>query len=635
MDGLSVTYRKSEKFKKLRQRSRGTLAVLLAGALASSLTAGGSGARPPARRSATQVSFSTWYAPYVDATLPPEYPSADPNTNPSHQSLFGFVVAAARRSCTPSWGTYYSLSSIETSQLRLGSILSRMRAEGEEPIVSFGGEANQPLADACGSISELTTAYERVIDTYDLHVLDFDIEGAAQSDTAALARQAQAIHAVQRRAAAAGHPLGVWLTLPVTTTGMLPVAEQVVNTMLNFGVGLAGVNLMTMYFSPSPGDGVPMLDAVERALTASNAQLQKLFTGHGITLGAARAWRHMGATVQIGQAATPGQAFTVADAQGLVTFAKDHGLGRVSDWSANQDAPCAAASKPRDSGYSSSCSGVAQTTGEFGRTFAQLSGLARATTLLHATTPSSADPSSTTTITSGSGSGSTSGSASTLPPVKGTASAWSSTTAYRAGALVTYESHEYEAMWWSRDEVPTPSPPHPWDSPWQLLATTTRKTTASPTTTTTTTTPTSPTTTSVPPQPTATVTGSYPAWSPSVPYRADYKVIEGGDVYQAKWWNEGVNPKLQVASSWVTPWSLVGPAASSAAPWTPPTLPAGTYPAWSPSATYVAGDHILFQGVPYQAKWWNEDQSPASEASGSSGSPWKPLFSIPGEPSTA
>ncbi len=507
------------------------------------------------------------------------------------------------------------------------------RASSPSPLVSFGGEANRPLADACTSVSTLTTAYEQVVDTYDLHVLDFDIEGAAQGQTAALTRQAQAIHLVQARAAAAGHPLGVWLTLPVATTGMLPVAEQVVNTMLNGGVDLAGVNLMTMYFSPSPGDGAPMLAAVEGALTASDAQLQKLFAAHGIALGAAQVWRHMGATVQIGQEGVPGQAFTVADAQGLVTFAEDHGLGRVSDWSANQDAPCASASSPSFGGYSNFCSGVAQTTGEFGRTFAQLSGLATATTLLHATTASSTEPNGATTVSSGSGS--TSGSPSALRPVTGTASTWSATTAYRAGALVTYESHEYEAKWWSRGEVPTPAPPHPWDTPWQLLATTTRKTIAPPASTTTTTVPTSPTTTSVPPAPVATVTGSYPAWSPSVPYRADYKVVAGGDVYEAKWWNKGVDPTLQVTSSWGSPWSLVGPAAPSAAPWTPPTVPAGTYPAWSPTATYVAGDRILFQGAPYQAKWWNEDQSPAGEAAGPSGSPWKPLFSIPGEPTTA
>jgi chitodextrinase len=63
-----------------------------------------------------------------------------------------------------------------------------------------------------------------------------------------------------------------------------------------------------------------------------------------------------------------------------------------------------------------------------------------------------------------------------------------------------------------------------------------------------------------------------------------------------------------------------------------PTLPAGTYPAWSNSHQYQEGDKVLYQGLPYEAKWANQGDSPASQASDPSGSPWKALYSIPGEP---
>jgi chitinase len=66
-----------------------------------------------------------------------------------------------------------------------------------------------------------------------------------------------------------------------------------------------------------------------------------------------------------------------------------------------------------------------------------------------------------------------------------------------------------------------------------------------------------------------------------------------------------------------------------------PTLPAGTYPAWSVGTQYAVGDRVLYQGLPYQAKWINQGTSPASESTDPSGSPWKALYSIPGEPSGA
>lgn len=447
-----------------RMRTRSLLVVPLLMALGAPAA--------PARATTAPLGPTTWYAPYVDATLPPEYPSADTSANPARQTAFGFVVAASAGSCAPSWGTFYGLSGIDRSQLALGSVLSAMRAEGEVPIVSFGGEANQSLADACTSASALTAAYAQVVAAYHLRVLDFDIEGAAQGRTGALARQARAIHALQARAGASGGRLGVWLTLPVATTGMLPVAEHVVDAMLNGGVDLSGVNLMTMYFSPSPGDGAPMLSAVEGALTASNRQLRRLFAAHGIPLGTAQVWAHMGATVQIGQASVPDQAFTVADARGLVGFASAHGLGRVSDWSANQDAPCGSASAPSVGGYSNLCSGVVQAAGQFGTTFARLTGSATATRLLHPRSASSVQPPAPSR-SAGRGAAPPRTPPPRAPrrPVAGSYPAWSPSDPYPAGAKVVAGGEVYAAKWWNRGVDPTTPAAHPWDTPWKPLFT--------------------------------------------------------------------------------------------------------------------------------------------------------------------
>ena len=59
-----------------------------------------------------------------------------------------------------------------------------------------------------------------MIDRYDARTVDFDIEGAALADVAANTRRALAIAQLARAAADDGHPLRVWLTLPVSPAGL-------------------------------------------------------------------------------------------------------------------------------------------------------------------------------------------------------------------------------------------------------------------------------------------------------------------------------------------------------------------------------------------------------------------------------
>jgi chitinase len=127
----------------------------------------------------------------------------------------------------------------------------------------------------------------------------------------------------------------------------------------------------------------------------------------------------------------------------------------------------------------------------------------------------------------------------------------------------------------------------------------------------------------------------YPQWSASASYPLGYKVVENGEIYQAKWYNSGDDPSAQVQYSWQTPWELLGPVVPGGGQAALPTLPAGTYPAWSVDTQYQAGDKVLYQGLPYAAKWSNQGVSPATQSTDSSGSAWKALYTIPGEPSGA
>lgn len=120
-------------------------------------------------------------------------------------------------------------------------------------------------------------------------------------------------------------------------------------------------------------------------------------------------------------------------------------------------------------------------------------------------------------------------------------------------------------------------------------------------------------------------TSPYPIWSTSNAYLEGTKVVWHGNVYEAKWWTQGDMPDNPVLQTWETPWQLIGPVLPGEKPVPQATLPAGTYPEWSGATTYDTGQRVLFKGVPYQAKWWNQGQSPAASSSNAESSPWTPL----------
>jgi cellulose synthase/poly-beta-1,6-N-acetylglucosamine synthase-like glycosyltransferase/chitodextrinase len=461
------------------------------------------------------VTHQTWFAPYVDVTLTPTYQFQSTSADPARQSVLGFVVAAGKSRCSPSWGGAYPLAAAD-QQLTVGPRIAQLQQDGEQAIVSFGGKANTSLDAACATVADLTSAYRSVISAYHLTTIDLDIEGSALDDAAAGQRRAAAIAALEK----SDPKLGVWLTLPVEPTGLQDNAVSVIAAMLRGHVSIAGVNVMTMDFSQAPAAGTTMAQLAEQALTATAGQLAALYPEYGIHLRSPQIWQRLGATVMIGQNDIQGENFTVADAGTLAGFAGKTHLGRVSMWSINRDSQCGS-SFPETGLLSNTCSGTAQSGLQFAQVFGQLHG--------------------GTALSPGTGQ--------IRPAVADT---------------------------------------NPADAP-------------------------------------------YPQWSASADYPLGYKVVEDGEIYQAKWYNSGDDPSAQVQYSYQSPWELLGPVVPGAG-MTIATLPAGTYPGWSIDTQYAVGDRVLYQGLPYQAKWINQGTSPATASSDPSGSPWKALYSIPGEP---
>ncbi len=500
------------------RRRLSPLRVAIAVVVPLALIAGGLFGYQQWRASADTAKTVPWFAPYVDVAATPQYAFEDVANTHVHDSVLGFVVAASANSCTPSWGTAESLAAAR-GDLDLDRRIARLRQQGGDVAISFGGQANTELALACSNAGTLKNAYATVLDRYDVNTMDLDIEGAALSDTASIDRRADAVAALQKQRRAAGERLAVWLTLPVTPDGLSPEGQQAVSAMLAAGVDLSGVNAMTMDYGDSRADGQSMLAASESALSWTQRQLGILYQRHHTPLSAATLWHKIGATPMIGQNDTAGEVLSLAAAAKLNSFAHAHGVGRVSMWSANRDRSCGA-NYVDTTIVSDACSGVDQG----GKTFAAALG-------------------------------------------KGYSQSMTSS----AGVVTTAEP--------TATAMPSDNP----------------------------------------------ATSPYQVWTPAGAYVTGTKVVWHRNVYEAKWWTKGDVPDNPVLNAWETPWTLIGPVLPGEKPIPQPTVPAGILAAWNPSTAYKAGVRVEQDGVPYEAKWWTQGDSPDKQAADPDSSPWVPL----------
>ena len=120
-------------------------------------------------------------------------------------------------------------------------------------------------------------------------------------------------------------------------------------------------------------------------------------------------------------------------------------------------------------------------------------------------------------------------------------------------------------------------------------------------------------------------TSPFPVWQEAGVYLKATKVVWRGYVYEAKWWTKGDQPDNPVLQSWELPWQLIGPVLPGEEPIPQPKLPVGTYPQWRGQTIYEGGERVLFEENAYQAKWWNQGDSPALASVNPDSSPWIPL----------
>lgn len=463
-------------------------------------------------------SFEPWFAPYVDVTAFPNYPFEQPGANRANNVVLSFIVSSVSgEACTPTWGGVYTIEEAN-SVLDLDRRIARYRQQSGNVAISFGGLLNDELAVNCADHQSLKSAYLSIIDHYRIDTIDLDLEGLGLTDLDAAKRRAEVIAEIQKEMRENDRSLAVWVTLPVAPQGLTQDGTNAIAQLLESGVDLAGVNVMTMNYGSSRQEDETMSEASIKALTETHRQLGVLYKMADIYLNDTVLWSKIGSTPMIGQNDVIEETFTVDDAIELNLFATTKGLGRMSMWSANRDITCGD-NYVNTKIVSDSCSGIVQNSFAFSDTLK---------------------------------------------------SGFSGNMAQRA-SLQTIESPEI------RNVVDIPE-----ESPYQI-------------------------------------------WSESATYLAGTKVVWRRNVYQAKWWTRGDVPDNPVLQSWETPWQIVGPVLPGETPIPRPTLSPGAFPSWSGSEVYDAGQIVLYEGVPYEAKWWTQGDSPAASTANPDGSPWVAL----------
>jgi chitinase len=390
-----------------------SVGVLFAGAAAAA-----GDAAPAARQVAPSAALSTnWYAaaPYL---MPADNNPPDPAEimDATGQKAFQLAFILSDGGCNPAWDGRTPIGSAPD----ITAAIDTIRGKGGDVSVSVGGYNGTKLGQACSDVASTAAAYQKVIDAYGLHAIDFDLEEPEYENTAAIARELGAAKQLQ-----ADNPgLYVSVTMPGTTAGTGWFGTQLLDQAKSIGFTPSNFSIMP-FDNGFSGGGASQTAALEafHGLLESHLGWDSDF-----------AYQHEGVSGMNGRT-DAAEYFRQADFQTVLSYALSHQLGRYTFWSANRDREC---DPPENQKLSGECSSVTQQKWEF-------------------TTYTTAFANQTTVIDPP-----------TTPPGGGTdpgtctALAWDASAVYTAGDEVSYDDHTWKAKWWTLGETPGAAEWGPW-----------------------------------------------------------------------------------------------------------------------------------------------------------------------------
>jgi chitinase len=295
-------------------------------------------------------------APYFMPLGNDPQPISEITSSGLRQLILAFVLAPNGGGCTPTWDG----GSTVASDTAVAASVNALRAAGGDVAVSFGGYNGIELGAACPDASSLAAAYQQVIDKYALTHIDLDIEGDDLGDVAGETKRFEAVRLLKRNAAAAGRPLDVSLTMPVTTVGLSDLDRAQIQ---RAGADIDTYAVMAFDYG---GPAASMADDVRKVMEDAHAQLVALRPD----LSSDAVYARTGLTLMNGHTDQPSELFTQDTFADLLGYATEHHLARLSFWSLNRDRPCTGTTGWVDG----KCGSVAQQPYDFARITARFAG---------------------------------------------------------------------------------------------------------------------------------------------------------------------------------------------------------------------------------------------------------------------
>ncbi|MCC7304437.1 glycosyl hydrolase family 18 [bacterium] len=456
-----------------------------------------------------------WFAAYVDITATPRYDFEQSTPVKAQNLVLSFIVSSENDACIPSWGKVYTLEKAGT-QLDLDRRIARLRQQGGNIAISFGGQINDELSIKCTDDSKLLTAYTTVVEKYQVNTIDLDIEGESMKNMPSIIRRAEVMAKLQENRKKDRKNLAIWITLPVTPQGLTPEGTTLIAQMLKAKVDIAGVNIMTMNYGESKQKHDSMFEASKSALLETHRQLGILYSQAGIKLTSASIWAKLGATPMIGQNDLSTEVFLLKDALNLNKYAKAQGILRLSMWSINRDIQCGE-NYVNLAIVSDSCSGVEQSKFDY-------------TTALSA--------SFTGDLNSNAGKTTTNDTAQEEEildfPENSPYPIWNENSTYFEGTKIVWHRTVYQAKWWTQGDLPDNPVLQSWQTPWKLIG---------------------PVLPGEKPLKLPTLSkDTFKEWSGKKQYNTGDMVLFEGTPYRAKWWSQGDSPAASTENSAGSPW---------------------------------------------------------------------------------
>ncbi|MFI6078678.1 ricin-type beta-trefoil lectin domain protein [Actinoplanes sp. NPDC051343] len=236
--------------------------------------------------------------------------------------------------CTPKWDAGRPLlGGADEAAIR------RIRAAGGDVVVSFGGANGRSLEAFCPDDKALAAAYEKVVDAYQLKVIDIDIEGAPYGQADVQQRMIDALKALHSSHAG----IKIYITLSSGTGGP---DGSLITRAARAGLSVDNWSAMTFDWENTTGDQGQLTGQ------AADGLMARLRQAYGMTTD--EAYRHTGISSMNGRT-DQNAVVNLQDAKTITEYAGRHHLGRLAFWSVNRDRQCGGSYNNDDS-----CSGISQ-----------------------------------------------------------------------------------------------------------------------------------------------------------------------------------------------------------------------------------------------------------------------------------